>query len=202
MPTSITYKTMKVPIGMRRSYFGLITAEGASAHPTYATPAGMGEAVKAELSITTATGSIFGDDVDLLDVEEFVSAQMDAETACDDLETNAKIFGHTYSSTGDNANEEISGMDDAPPLGAYAYIQHLIKKDKTHAFRGVFLYKVAAIASSEKDASATKASGIDPKMYPVSFKVFVDNAGKWRSRKEFTTQADAENWILGKYGVS
>ena len=198
----VTYKTMKVPVGMRRSYFGVIATEPAASHPTYSAPVSMGEAVSGSLSVTTASASIYGDDVDLLDIEEFVNAQMDAETACDDLETNALIFGHTYSSTGDNADEEISGGDDAPPVGAYAYIQHLIKKDKSHVFRGVFFYRVSAMPSSEKETAATKGSSLDPKMYPVSFKIFLDNAGKWRARKEFTTQADAEAWILGKYGVS
>ena len=202
MPTAITYKTMKVPIGMRRTLFGTIASEAASSHPTYNAPVSMGEAVKAELSLTTATGSIYGDDVDLLDVEEFVNGQLDAETACSDLETNALLFGHTYSSTGDAANEEISGGDDSPPLGGFGYIQHLIKKDKSHVFRGVFFFKVAAMAASEKDSSKTKASGIDPSMNPVSFKIYLDNAGKWRSRKEFTTQADAESWLAGKFGVS
>ena len=198
---SFTYKTMKVPVGMRRSYFGTIATEPAAAHPTYNEPVSMGEAVSGALSVTTATASIYGDDVDLLDIEEFASAQFDAETACDDLATNAKIFGHTYATTGDDADEEISGGDDAAPVGAYAYIQHLIKKDKSHVFRGVFFYRVAAMPSSEKEESATKGSSLEPKMYPVSFKIFQDNLGKWRSRKEFTSQADAEAWILGKFGA-
>lgn len=199
---AITYKTLKVPIGMRRSYFGLIATEPENSHPTYNAPVSMGEAVKCELSITTASAAIYGDDVDLLDIETFASAQADAETACDDLETNALIFGHTYASTGDDANVELSGSDDQPPVGAYAYIQHLIKKDKTHAFRGVFFFRASAMPSSEKMNDATQGSSLDPKMNPVSFKLMPDNLGKWRARKEFTTQADAEAWIATMYGTS
>jgi len=109
---AFAYKTLKVPIGMRRSYFGAIATEPVNSHPIYESPVSMGEGVKCELSITTATASIYGDDVDLLDIETFVGAQADAETACDDLETNALIFGHAYASSGDDASVEISGVDD------------------------------------------------------------------------------------------
>ena len=194
---ALTYNTAKVPIGMRRSYFATISAESANAHPTYEDPISMGEAVKGELSVTTAAAQIFGDDVDLLDLEEFVSAQIDVETACDDLTVLAAIFGHTVSNS-----EEESAFDDSPPLGGYAFIQHLIKKDKSHVYRGVFFYRCSAMPSSEKITAGTKTSNIDPKMTPVSFKITPDNKGGWRARKDFTSQADAESWIFGKFGFS
>ena len=193
----ITLKTMKVPIGMRRSYFGKIATEPVGTHPTYSAPISMGEGVKCELSVTTASASIYGDDVDLLDIEEFVSAQADVETACDDLDVNAELFGHTIAS-----DEEESTVDDASAIGAYAYIQHLIKKDKSHVYRGVFFYKCSVMPSAEKMNDATKSDSIDPKMSPVSFKVLPDNTGAWRARKEFTTEASAVAWIESKFGVS
>ena len=193
----ITLKTMKVPIGMRRSYFGKIATEPVGTHPTYSAPISMGEGVKCELSVTTASASIYGDDVDLLDIEEFVSAQADVETACDDLDVNAELFGHTIAS-----DEEESTVDDASAIGAYAYIQHLIKKDKSHVYRGVFFYKASAMPSSEKQNDGTKTDSLDPKMNPVSFKILPDNAGAWRARKEFTTEASAVAWIESKFGVS
>lgn len=191
----LTMKTLKIPIGMRRSFFGKITAEPASAHPTYAAPVSMGEGVKCELSVTTAQASIYGDDVDLLDVEEFARAQADVETACDDLETNALLFGHEYEN-----DEELSGMDDAAPVGGYGYVQHLIKKDKTHVFRGVFFYRASAMPSSEKQTDATKGSNLDPKMNPVSFSILPDNLGKWRARQEFATEAEAVEYLMSKFG--
>lgn len=194
---SLTYNTLKAPIGMRRSYFAEIDSESANAHPTYDDPVSMGEGVKAEMSITTASAQIFGDDVDLLDVDEFVNAQVDAETACDDLTVNGAIFGHTVTS-----GEEVSNQDDVAPLGAYAFIQHLIKKDKSHVYRGVFFFKVSAMASSEKMSAGTKQSNLDPKMNPVSFKIQTDNKGDWRARKDFETQAAAEAWIFDKFGYS
>ena len=194
---AITLKTMKVPIGMRRSYFGPIATEPDAAHPTYSSPISMGEAVKCEMSVTTAAASIYGDDVDLLDVEEFVSAQLDVETAVDDLDVSAALYGHTVTS-----DEEEANADDVSGLGGYAYIQHLIKKDKTHVYRGAFFYKCSVMPSAEKMNDATKNGSIDPKMSPVSFKVLPDNTGAWRARKEFTTEASAVAWIESKFGVS
>ncbi len=195
---SITLKTMKATIGMRRSYFAKILSEPANSHPVYDDPVSMGEGVKCALAVTTATGSIYGDDVDLLDVEEFASAQADVETACDDLETNALLFGHDY----DAGGEETSRGSDSPPLGAYAYIQHLLKKNKAHVYRGVFFYRASAMPSSEGKEDGTKGESIDPKMNPVSFKLTVDNTESWRARKEFTSQAQAEAWIETKFGVT
>ena len=194
---AITLKTMKVPIGMRRSYFGPIATEPAASHPTYSAPISMGEGVKCEMSVTTAAASIYGDDVDLLDVEEFVSAQLDVETAADDLDVSAALYGHTVTS-----EEEESNADDVSGLGGYAYIQHLIKKDKTHVYRGAFFYKCSVMPSAEKMNDATKSDSIDPKMNPVSFKALPDNTGAWRARKEFATEAAAVAWIESKFGVS
>lgn len=195
---SITHKTLKSVIGMRRSYFAKILSEPANSHPVYDDPVSMGEGVKCALAVTTAQASIYGDDVDLLDIEEFASAQADVETACDDLETNATLFGHEYDANG----EELSGGDDSPPIGAYAYIQHLIRKDKTHVYRGVFFYRVSAMPSSEGKEVNTRTDSLDPKMNPVSFKLTTDQLNKWRARREFASQALAEAWIESKFGVS
>ena len=49
-------KTVKVPIGMRSSYFAKIKTEPENAHPTYDSKVDMGAAVKGYVSITTASG--------------------------------------------------------------------------------------------------------------------------------------------------
>ena len=188
-------KTVKVPIGLRKAYFGLITEEPEGAHPTYDVPVNMGGNVKAALSVTTASGEIHADDVSQLDFETFVKAQLDAETACDDLELNAMIFGHSFS----EENGELSGGDDLASLGGYAFIQDILLKNKTHKYRAIFLFKVSAMPSSEKLDAQTRAGSFDPKMNVISYSVHLDNASKWRWRKEFTSQAAAEEWIMSVF---
>lgn len=192
-----TVNTVKVPVGMRRSWYFPITAEADATKPTYGTKIDMGAGVKAYLSLTTASGEVRGDDIAQLSEEKFVSGQIDAETTLSDLEVNAKLYGHTYTTEGG----EVSGSDDSAPNGGYAYIQHLLKKDKSSVFRAVCMHKVSAMASAEKDESDTKPSGdLSTKNYAVSFKVMEDNAHHWRTRKDFTSQESAEAFIDAFYG--
>ena len=53
-----TKSTVKVPIGMRRSWFFPIATEPDSAKPTYSEKLDMGAAVKGYLTVTTASASI------------------------------------------------------------------------------------------------------------------------------------------------
>lgn len=192
-------KTVKVPIGMRSSYFAKIKTEPENAHPTYDTKVDMGAAVKGYVSITTATSEIYGDDIALLRGENFVSAQVDVETAKNDLELSALCFGHTYSSTD---GEEESKADDVAPAGAYAFIEPIMNKSKEITYRATFLRKVQAIASSEKTESDTKKKDVNPKMNAISFFVMPDNTGSWRARKEFETEAAAESYIAGLFAAT
>lgn len=191
--------TVKVPLGMRRSWWFPITSEPANANPVYGEMVDMGSAVKGYLTITTASGSIPGDDIAQLEVEKFASAQLDAETTMNDLEVNAKIFGHEY----DEEGGEISSSDDYAPNGGYAFIEPVLLKDKSVVYRATCLHKVMAMASSEKQEADTKKSGeLAFKNNAVSYKVSEDNTGAWRTRKEFDTQAAAEEFINTVYGAA
>ena len=187
-----TKSTVKVPIGMRRSWYYPITDEPANAHPTYGEKLDMGTAVKGYLSITTASASIPGDDISQLDIEKFVSAQLDAETTMSDLEVNAQIYGHKYS----EAEGETSSSDDVSPNGGYAFVEPILTKDKSIVYRATCLYKLSAMASAEKQEADTKKPGeLSPKNNAVSYKVVEDNTGAWRQRKDLATLALAEAFI-------
>lgn len=201
LPTLGT-KTVKAPVGFRRSYFAPITADDtADAHPTYSdTIIDMGAAVTGTLAVTTASAEIAGDDITQLEVENFVSAQLDVETTCDDLEKAATLYGHTYGtptgeSSGSTVKLELAGVDDGPPVGGYACIEPMILKDKSMVYRASFFFRAAAMASAEKMGAKTRSSSLEPQMSAVSFKITADNTGHWRARQEFATQAAAEAWI-------
>ena len=189
-------KIVKVPMGLREAWWIPISSEAADAHPTYGTPLQIGGNVKAALSVNTASGSVYSDDVEQLRFEAWISAQLDAETSCDDLEIVATLFGHTYSAQ----NGEESKSDDVTPNGAYAFIQDIILKDKSHVYRTTFLYKTSPLASSEALDAATRNNNFDPKMMPISLAVLQDNTGAWRARQEFATLAAAQAWINTKAG--
>ena len=192
-------KTVKVPLGMRRSWYYPITSEPDKVKPVYGDKLDMGAAVKGYISITTASGTLPGDDITQLEVEKFVSAQLDAETTLNDLEINAKIYGHKYS----DENGEVSTSDDVSPNGGYAFIEPIMKKDKSVVYRATCLMKVSAMAGSEKQEADTKKSGeLSFKNNAVSYKVMEDNTGTWRRRKEFEDQAKAEEYITQMFSAA
>lgn len=186
---------VKTPLGMRKSYFAVISSEPESGHPIYGPVLDMGAAVKGYLSVTTASGNIPGDDKILLYEEKFVSAQLDAETTKSDLELNAQVYGHSYSE-----GLETSGKDDSAPHGGYGFIEPILLSTKQVIYRATFLYKVSAMQSSEKTEADTRKNDFNPKMNAVSFFCLEDNTGNWRDRQEFATEAAADAWIKARFG--
>lgn len=195
----LTTSTVKVPLGMRRSWYYPITSEPEGRKPVYGEKLDMGAAVKGYLSVTTASASIPGDDVTQVEIEKFVSGQLDAETTMSDLEVNAKIYGHTYTEEGG----EVSSSDDTSPNGGYAFIEPILKKDKSIVYRATCLHKVSAMASSEKQEADTKKSGeLSFKNNAVSYKVMEDNTGAWRTRKDLDSMAAAEAFITTAFAAA
>ena len=189
-------KAVKTPLGMVSSYFFPFASEPVGIHPVYGEKVDMGAAVKGYLSLTTASG-------DMLYFEQFVSGQVDVETTLSDLEVNAKLYGHSY-----KAGRETAKGEDSAPNGAYAFIEPILKKDKTLVYRASFFYKVTAMLSAEKQEADTRKSDFNPKMNAVSLRVMTDNADAWRERQEFPTQSEAEAFIdslaggTAAYGVT
>ena len=190
--------TVKMPLGMRRSWYYPITSEEDGAEPVYGEKLDMGAAVKGYLSITTASAEIPGDDITQVAIEKFVSGQLDAETTMSDLEINAKIYGHKYTD-----GEEVSNSDDVSPNGGYAFIEPILLKTKAIVFRATCLCKVSAMPSSEKQEADTKKSGeLSPKNNVVSYKVMETNKGNWRYRQDFESMDAAEAYIASKFTAS
>lgn len=196
---AIGTSTVKVPLGMRRSWYYPITSEPVGKKPIYDAKLDMGAAVKGYLSITTASASIPGDDIAQVEVEKFVSGQLDAETTMSDLQINAKIYGHKFTEEGG----EVSTSDDVSPNGGYAFIEPIMLKDKSVVYRATCLHKVSAMASSEKQEADTKKSGeLSFKNNAVSYKVMEDNTGTWRTRKEFASMAEAETFCDNTFAAA
>ena len=183
---------VQTPLGMRLSMFYPIAAEPANAHPSYAAGIDLGAAVKGYLTLNVASASIPGDDVDQVDIEIFTGGQLDAETTLNDLEVNAKLFGHNFSvEEGEESNADDEAID-----GGYAFIEPIYTKAKGTFYRATCLYKVTPLASSEKQEADTRKRGeFNPKMNVVSYRVREDNTRAWRKRKDFDTEAAAKAFI-------
>ena len=184
--------TVRVPLGMRHSWYFPIKEEPENAHPKYDAKLDMGHAVKGYLSVTPVTFELPGDDDIQVDIEKFGSGQLDVETTMSDLEVNAKLYGHKFT----EEDGEVSSDQDAACLGGYAFVEPVMLKDQTLVFRASAFFKVQPIMGSEKQEADTKKGGeISPKMNAVSMKVRRDKSGAWRQRKEFATIKEADAWI-------
>lgn len=195
----LTKSTVKTPLGMQTLDFWPITAEPEKSHPTYGASINLGAAVKGYLTVTTASGSIVGDDVEQAYTEFFVGGQLDTETTMSDLQVNSTLFGHEFSET---EGEDSKSSDSAAPGGA-SFVEPILRKDKSVIYRATCLRKVSAIASSEKQEADTRKPGeFNPKMNPVSFKVSDDNLRSWRVRKDFETYEAAQAFIKKTFGAA
>lgn len=179
---------VKEKFGLVYSAFFPITGEPENSHPTYGPEVDLGAAVRANLTITYATAQAYGDDVAQLDLKEFVSAQLDAETLLSDLEVDAALFGSTY-----KEGELTDSIQDDPVPGGYGYIQKLAQRSGGTVYRAVFLYYVTP--SLNADNSDTRNASITFMNNSISCSVLADNTGAWRTRKDFNTEAEAKAYI-------
>ena len=191
-------KPVKVPIGMRRSWWAPFASEPDNALPIYGTVQDMGAARLGTLTVTTAAADIDGDDLNLVHVENFVSGTLVAETTLSDLQLNASVYGHGY-----DGGVSTSGAEDASPNGAYAFIEPMLQKDKTTVYRATFLPKVSANAANEAQSAATRqGTSINPTYNSVTYTVYACNTGAWRLQQDFPTEAAAETWLMGLFGAT
>ena len=195
----LTASKVKASLGMKTLDFWPISAEPENAHPTYGASVNLGAAVKGYLTVTTAAASIPGDDIIQVEDEVFTGGQLDTETTMSDLEINATLFGHTWSSS----DGEDSKSSDRSKNGGLSFIEPILLKDKSLVYRATCLRKVSAMASSEKQEADTKKPGeLRPKMNAVSFKVMEDNTQSWRVRNDFETVSAAEAFIKKTFGAA
>ena len=195
----VTPSSVMTEFGAEKSWYFPIIKEPEGASPEYGDKLDMGHFVKAELTVNIASASISGDNITQVEVEEFTGGQLNAETTKSDLEINAKIFGHKFSEAG----VEVSSAGDSAPNGGYAFIQHILTKDKQKIYRATFLHKVTAMAGSEKQTANTKTPGsLTFANNVVSYKVLADNTGAWRSRQDFTDLAEAVAFINNIAGAA
>lgn len=192
------FKKYTVPVGMQRSFWAPIATEPASAMPTYGDVEEMGAARLGTLTYTVAAADIEGDDQVLDHFEQFQSGTFVGETTLNELEVNAKIYGHDYAD-----DEEASGTDDQAPFGAYGFTEPILRSGATEpVYRATFLPKIKANPANEAQNAAQKSGGtINPSYNSITYTVYACNTGKWRYRKEFDSAAEAEAYLKTKFGL-
>ena len=173
--------------------FAPIKTEPDSGLPTYEAVVGLGELVKAELTISLASGEIYGDDRLVEKIEEFSSGSISVEVTDLTDEIEAKVFGSTYSAE----SGLVDKTSDTVPYGGVGYYKSMIRNGKK-CYKAYYYPKCKAAPGT--DSANTKNSSITLASTPLTFTVFEPNDGDWRYRKTFDTIAAAKAWVDSQLG--
>lgn len=185
--------------GAKRPKFAPVSTTPEGQIPTYdyENAVTVGKLVKADLTVTNASGELYGDDALAEKVDMFASGSLALETDDKTDEVHAAIHGATQ----DTTSKEVTDSDsDNAPRGGLVYYKVIIRNG-VRIYKGVFLPLVKAILGN--DSAATKGSSITFGTSSTTFTVFRCNSGAWRVTKEFTgatAEADCIEWCDTKLG--
>ncbi len=157
----------------------------------------LGKLVKADLTVTNASGELYADDALAEKVDMFASGALALETDDKTDEVHAAIHGAAKDETTGEVTD--SDGDVAPRVGVTYY--KVIIRNGVRYFKGVFLPLCKAILGN--DSAATKGSSVTFGTSSTSFTVFRCNSGAWRVTKEFTgdgAEAECIAWCDEKLG--
>lgn len=187
--------------GAKRPVFAPIKEEPAGKLPTYdyTKSVVIGRLIKADLSVTNASGELYADDALAEKVDMFASGTLALETDDKTAAVHAAIHGAML----DETSEELTDSDsDTAPRGGLAYYKVLLRRG-ARIYKGI--YHPLVSASLGNDSAATKGSSITFGTSATSFTVFRCDSGAWRISREFTGK-DAEAaciaWCDEKLGKS
>lgn len=186
--------------GAKRPIFAPVatTPEGALPTYDYENAVVIGKLVKADLTVTNASGELYADDALAEKVDMFASGSLALETDDKTDEVHAAIHGADK----DTETSEVTDSDgDVAPRGGVAYYKVIIRNGVRY-FKGVYLPLTKAILGN--DSAATKGSSVTFGTSSTTFTVFRCNSGAWRVQKEFTDEAECIAWCdtkLGKTGT-
>lgn len=180
--------------GAKRPIWAKINTEPAGALPTYEEMLSLGRLVKADRSITYASGKLYADDQLAESVDEFVSGTIAEET--DDIPDD--VAGEIYGSEVTEGRVSRKSGDN-PPYGGHAYYKVLMRKGVKY-YKGFYYPKVKAILGN--DTAQTKGDSITFGTSATTFTVFECNSGEWCIEETFPSEAEVIAWCDEQLGVT
>ena len=181
--------------GARYPYFCPVAEEPEGARPTYSgQPIRIGRLVKADLTLTMASGQLHADDQLAESVDEFVSGSVAMET--DDM--TDEVAAVVYGTTVEDGTVHYNVADD-PPKGGYGYLKKLMRNKKT-LYKAYFYPLVKAVLGN--DSAATKSNSITFGTTTTTFTIFACESGDWRDTHEAATEAEALAWLKAQFGAA
>lgn len=177
--------------GAQYPHFAKIKEEPEGKLPVYeGPPVRIGRLVKADLTVTMASGQLFADDVLAESVEEFVSGSLAMET--DDMEDSVAeaVYGATV------VDKEVHYKSgDSAPVGGLAYYK-VLKRKGILLYKGYFYPRVQAALGN--DTASSKTGSITLGTTNTTFTVFPCESTDWRITADFKTLEEAKEWVKTK----
>lgn len=178
--------------GAESPYFCPVAEEPEGKRPIYSgDPIKIGRLVKADLSITMASGKLFADDVMAESVDEFAGGSIAMET--DDMTDD--VASSVYGVDVLDGTAHYSVADD-PPKGGLGYLKKLVRNKKT-LYKAYFYPLVKAVLGN--DTAQTKTDSVTFGTSTTTFSVFACETGVWRDTHEAATRADALTWLKAQF---
>lgn len=178
--------------GAKYPYFCPVAEEPEGALPIYkGDPVRIGRLIKADLTVTLASGKLFADDELAENVDEFVSGSIAVEI--DDMED--EVASMVYGAEVKEKTVHYNVKDD-PPAGGFGYVKKLMRRKKT-LYKGYFYPLVKAALGN--DTAQTKTDSITFGTNATTFTVFACENGDWRLTEELATEAEAAAWLKAQF---
>lgn len=177
-------------VGLKNLVYAVLDLEDG----TYGTPASLGKAVSSSVSPNSADAKLYADDALAESDSTFVSASVTLEVDdARDATVLAPLLGHTVT-TGEvirNAN------DVAPYIGLGRIVPKVV--DNVKAYKVEFLVKVKFQEPTQEEG--TKGDNVEFKTTSIEGEASAISSGVWSKGKEFTTEAEAQEYLDTCFGV-
>lgn len=174
-------------VGLRKPIIAKLNTNG-----TYDNPFAFGKAIGLQVTPNYAEGSLYADDGQAEYDKEFSYAEVTLNTSTIPIIAHDKMFGHKVT----EKNVKFNGDDQNNDVGV-GWIS-VEKVNGVRSFIGNFLNKVKFSEPSED--YATRGESIEYKTPSITGRASTVDGGDWKETETFATEAEAKNWIYGKFG--
>lgn len=177
-------------IGVNNFRYGILseTADGVPSYSGAKTPA---LAISCNVDITNNDAKLFADDHLAESDSSFQQGTVTMGIDDEDLEVQADLLGHTYSS-----GEIIrKATDTAPYVGFGRIITKM--KNGTYKYKVEFLYKVKFAEPSQENETKGETIEFGTSEITGTIHTLNDTGGTWSKAKTFATKSEALTYLTG-----
>ena len=176
-------------VGFRKPIIGKMTKDT----PEYSAPYALGKAIGLQITPSYAEGSLNADDIQAEYDKEFNYAEVTLNTSTIPIQAHNDMFGHEVGE--DEKTVTFNTNDQASYVGmGWVSVE---KVDGVRSFIGNFLHKVKFSEPSED--YTTKGDSIEYKTPSITGRAMAIEDGKWKDTKICATEAEANEWVAGKF---